>query len=84
MLQLCVQVPNERAASDDLSVAIVERQAAVAHVLAVYTLCPRGDADHLGFLDVSACVGGKVFKGSAGYRPASYPQPHLFGFANKL
>lgn len=53
-LQLRVQVADERAACDDLSVAVVQRQAAVTHVLAVYALGPCGDADYLGLLHVRA------------------------------
>lgn len=54
MLQLGVEVPDEGAAGDNLCVAVVECQAAVAHVLAVDALGARGDADHLGLFHVCA------------------------------
>lgn len=57
MLQLGVEVPDERAAGHDLGVAVVQGQASVAHVLAVYALGPRGHADDLGFLHVGAWTG---------------------------
>lgn len=53
-LQLGVEVPDERAAGDDLGVAVVERQAAVAHVLAVDALGARRDTDDLRLLHVRA------------------------------
>lgn len=54
MLQLHVEIPDQGATSNDFSVTIVERQATVAHILAVYTLGSRGDADDLSVLDISA------------------------------
>lgn len=51
-LQLGVEVPDERSPGDDLGVAVVQRQAAVAHVLAIDALGARRDADDLCFLHV--------------------------------
>lgn len=56
MLQLGVKVPDEGATSYNFGVAVVEGQASVAHVFAVNALCPRGDADDLSLLHVSACT----------------------------
>lgn len=53
-LQLHVQVSDEGAAGDDLSVAVIKRQATVTHVLAVDALCSRGDTDDLGLFYISA------------------------------
>lgn len=58
-LQLAVEVPDERAPGDYLSVAVVERQAAVAHVLTVDAFGSGGDTDDLRFLYVRPCWGGR-------------------------
>lgn len=52
ILQLGVQVPDERAPRHDLSVAVVEGQTSVAHVFTVDALCACGHADDLGLLHV--------------------------------
>lgn len=52
ILQLRVQVPDERATSYDLSMAVVEGQASVAHVFPVDALCSRGHADDLSLLHI--------------------------------
>ena len=56
-LQLSVQEPHQGTACYDLSVAVVQREAAVAHVLAVDALGSRGNADHLRLLNIRAWMG---------------------------
>lgn len=56
MLQLGVQVPDERPASHNLSMAVIEGQTSVAHVFTIDALCPCGHADDLSLLHVSACT----------------------------
>lgn len=56
-LQLSVEVPDERASGDYLSVAVIECQAAVAHVLTVDAFGSRGDTNDLCFLHICACRG---------------------------
>lgn len=51
-VQLGVQVPDERAASQDLGVAVVEGQTSIAHVFTVDALCSCGHTDDLGLLHI--------------------------------
>lgn len=47
-LQLSVQESNQRPSADDFSVAVAERQVAVALTVQVQTLGPRGQRHNLG------------------------------------
>lgn len=53
MLQLAIQVPDERPPRHNLSVAVVEGQASVAHVFTIDALCPCGNTDDLRLLHIS-------------------------------
>lgn len=51
-LQLSVEVSDEGASGDYLGVTVIERQAAVTHVLTVDALGSRGDTYDLCFLHI--------------------------------
>lgn len=52
VFQLTVQVSNEGATCDDLSMAVVKGQSSITHVLPIYTLGSCGDANHLSILHI--------------------------------
>lgn len=72
-LELGIEEPEQRAAGDDLGVAVVERQAPVTHVLAVDALGARGHTDHFGVLHVRACAGTRLAPSSAPHVAPSLP-----------
>lgn len=56
MLQLGVQVPDERPTSHNLSMTVIEGQTSIAHVFTIDALCPCGHADDLSLLHISTCT----------------------------